>query len=425
MTHRPDPRRLAWLAAAAAILTLAPGASGQTPRDHWVCAWTTAVIGRPPYPPAAADGGAGRGAAQPPRLPFPANQTLREIVHVSLGGTRARIVLTNVFGTAPLKVGAAHVAVHGNDAAIVAGSDRALTFGGRDEVTIPAGAVVVSDPATVTFPAFADLAVDLFIPDSTENQTVTVHRSAYQTSYLAPGNRAGAADLGDATKVATWYFLADVEVSTADRAPVVVTFGDSITDGAGSTIDGNRRWPDVFAKRLAGPDKRARVAVLNTGIGGNRLLREQIPEFGVNALARFDRDVLSHPGVTHVVVLEGINDIGMAGGSEAPTAAELIAAQKQIIERARSHGLKVIGATLTPFEGAAYYTEIGEAKRQAMNEWIRRGNVFDGVIDFDAAVRDPQAPKRFAAAYDRGDHLHLSDAGYEAMANAINLGLFK
>ena len=227
----------------------------------------------------------------------------------------------------------------------------------------------------------------------------------------------------------SWFFLERVEVSTSERTAAVVTLGDSITDGAGSTAETNSRWPDVFARRLAAAKGGVKTAVLNTGIGGNRVLSESIPEFGVNVLARFDRDVLAQPGVTHVVVMEGINDIGQAREGASPSAADLIAGHKQLIERAHAHGLKIIGATLTPFgnetfEGAAYYTEIGEQKRVAVNDWIRTGKAYDGVIDFDAATRDPQQPKRFLPQYDRGDHLHPSDAGYQAMANAIQLSLF-
>lgn len=406
-----------------ALLVVAPGAAGQSSRSHWVGTWTTSVIGRPPYVPASDTAGGGRGAAA--RLTFPHDQTVREIVHATIGGARVRVVLTNVFGTAPLRIGAAHVAVRQKDAAIVAGTDRTLTFSGQPEVTIPAGAIVVSDPAMLLVPAFGDLAIDLFVPDDTADHPLTVHRFSYQTSYLsASGNHAGEADLPDAAKTNAWYFLADVEVSAADRTPVVITLGDSITDGTGSTADTNGRWPDVLARRLAG-QRGARVAVLNAGIAGNRLLSESIPEFGVNILARFDRDVLVHPGVTHVVVMEGINDIGGGRDDASPSASDLIAADKQLIERAHARGVKIIGATLTPFEGAAYYTETGEAKRQAVNAWIRGGGGFDGIIDFDAAVRDPENPKRFAAAYDSGDHLHLNDAGYKTMADAIDLRLFK
>jgi len=422
MTHR-----ITSCAAAAlfVVALLSPSPSGQTrtSREHWVGTWATATIGRPPYPPPATTATPANPAPQN-RVPFPSNQTLRQIVHASIGGSRVRVVVTNVFGAAPLEIGAAYVALRDKQAALLAGSGQALTFSGQTTATVPAGAVMVSDPAALKVPDFADVAVDLFIGGDTSAQTLTIHRAALQTNYVAAGNKAGAADLPDASTVPSWFFLERVEVSTSERTAAVVTLGDSITDGAGSTAETNSRWPDVFARRLAAAKGGVKTAVLNTGIGGNRVLSESIPEFGVNVLARFDRDVLAQPGVTHVVVMEGINDIGQAREGASPSAADLIAGHKQLIERAHAHGLKIIGATLTPFEGAAYYTEIGEQKRVAVNDWIRTGKAYDGVIDFDAATRDPQQPKRFLPQYDRGDHLHPSDAGYQAMANAIQLSLF-
>ena len=407
------------------VALLSPSPSGQTRTsgEHWVGTWATATIGRPPYPQPATTATPANPAPQI-RVPFPSNQTLRQIVHASIGGSRVRVVVTNVFGAAPLEIGAAYVALRDKQAALLAGSGQALTFSGQTTATVPAGAVMVSDPAALKVPDFADVAVDLFIGGDTSAQTLTIHRAALQTNYVAAGNKAGAADLPDASTVPSWFFLERVEVSTSERTAAVVTLGDSITDGAGSTAETNSRWPDVFARRLAAAKGGVKTAVLNTGIGGNRVLSESIPEFGVNVLARFDRDVLAQPGVTHVVVMEGINDIGQAREGASPSAADLIAGHKQLIERAHAHGLKIIGATLTPFEGAAYYTEIGEQKRVAVNDWIRTGKAYDGVIDFDAATRDPQQPKRFLPQYDRGDHLHPSDAGYQAMANAIQLSLF-
>jgi lysophospholipase L1-like esterase len=420
MRHRIN----ACAAAVLVIALLSPASSAQTSSgEHWVGTWTTATIGRPPYPPPATTATPANPAPQN-RVPFPSNQTLRQIVHTSIGGSRVRVVVTNAFGTAPLEIGAAYVALRDKQAALVSGSGQALTFSGRTTATLPAGAVMVSDPAALKIPDFADVAVDLFIGGDTSAQTLTIHRAALQTNYLAAGNKAGAADLPEASTVPSWFFLERVEVSTSDRTAAVVTLGDSITDGAGSTAEANSRWPDVFARRLAAAKGSVKTAVLNTGIGGNRVLSESIPEFGVNVLARFDRDVLAQPGVTHVVVMEGINDIGQARESASPSAADLIAGHKQLIERAHAHGLKIIGATLTPFEGAAYYTDVGEQKRAAINDWIRTSKAYDGVIDFDAATRDPQQPKRFLPQYDRGDHLHPSDAGYQAMANAIQLSLF-
>jgi len=400
------------LAAAAAVF-----GQGRV-RERWIATWTTALIGRPPYP---AETGA---QPAPPRVTFPNNQTLRQIVHLTLGGDRVRVVVSNVFGTAPLRIDAAHVALRDRQSTIAGLTDQPLTFSGRGAVTIPAGATLVSDPAVLKAPDFADLAIDLYVPEDTTAQTLTIHRNAYQTNYvIGPGNHAGETAPPDATATTTWYFLERVEVSRSDTPRAFVALGDSITDGTGSTVDGNARWPDVLAHRLSA-GKPLKVAVLNAGIAGNRLLSESIPEFGINILARFDRDVVTQPGATDLVVLEGINDIGNARDAASPGADDLIAAHRQLIERAHTHGMKAIGATLTPFEGAAYFTETGERKRAAVNEWIRNGHAYDGVIDFDAATRDPQQPRRFRPEFDRGDHLHPSDAGYQAMANAINLSLF-
>jgi lysophospholipase L1-like esterase len=426
---RPKRSRMTQLApVAVGCLMLAAIVSGQPARtaEPWVGAWSASPIGRPPYPPPLQDVVGRPPAPTPPRLTFPHEQTLREIVRTTLSGTRVRVAVSNAFGTAPLVVGAAHVALREKDSAIAAGSGHPLTFAGRTGATIPAGALMLSDPVALTVPAFADLAVDLYLPGDTAGQTLTVHRYAAQTSYLsASGNQVGASDLAGATKITSWYFLTRVEVAPSERPTVVVTLGDSITDGTGSTVDANLRWPDHLARRLRAQRGDANVAVLNAGIGGNRLLSESIPEFGVNILARFDRDVLAQPGVTHVVVMEGINDIGSARDDPSPSAADLIAAHAQLIERAHAHGLKIYGATLTPFEGATYFTETGEAKRQALNAWIRTEHAYDGVIDFDAAVRDPQHPARFQPVNESGDHLHPSDAGYLAMGNAIDLTLFK
>jgi len=406
-----------------AVVAASSAPSGQAPAGHFTGTWKTALIGRPAYPPV--------DPAAPPanpqaRVAFPNNQTLRQVVHTTIGtGVQVRIVVSNVFGTAPLTIGAAHLGRRDKESSIVAGSDQRLTFSGRDSATIPAGATMVSDPSDPGVQGVApmsDLVVDLFIPNDTVGQTLTIHRSAMQTSYVTAGNHAGETTWADATRITTWYFLERVEVTSTVGA--VVTLGDSITDGTGSTVDANRRWPDVLAQRLAASASQRR-AVLNAGIAGNRLLTEQQPEFGINILARFDRDVLLQPGVSHVVVLEGINDIGMARDAPSPTAEDLIAAYQQMIVRAHSGGLRIIGATLTPFEGAAYYTEVGEAKRSAVNKWIRTSKGYDGVVDFDEVVRDPDNPKRLRLAYDRGDHLHPNDAGYDAMGKAIDLALFR
>ena len=395
--------------------------------EHWVGTWTTSVVTRPQTPrPAPGDQPTPPAPGAQPPLSLN-NQTLREIVHVSIGGGRVRIVLGNEFGTAPLTVGAASIALRDKDAKIAANSSRALAFSGRPSVTIPAGASMLSDPVDENLPPMADLAIDLYLPDEMTPVTspLTIHAGASQTSYVSStGNFSGSADLPVLTTTPSWYLLERVEVVAPAETGAIVTFGDSITDGARSTPNTNNRWPDHLAKRLLARPGNGQLAILNAGIGGNRLLSDSIANFGINALARFDRDVLAQPGVMYVVVLEGINDIGNARANPMPSAADLIAAQQQIIDRAHAHGLIIYGATLTPFEGAAYFTAEGEAKRQAINTWIRSGKAYDGLIDFDAATRDPASPGKFLPLYDSGDHLHPNDAGYEAMGKAIDLHLF-
>jgi len=352
------------------------------------------------------------------------NQTLRQIVRTSIGGSRVRIVLSNTFGTAPIEIGGANIALRATESSIVAASSKPLTFSGMKSAPILAGATLVSDPIEMTLMPLADLAIDLYIPGElgTSPSPVTTHNGASQTNYISEtGNHVGEATMTAASKPGAWFLIARVEVMSPEHTGAVATFGDSITDGARSTLDANNRWPDVLARRLAAR-KGPQVAVLNAGISGNRVLSDGA---GIAALARFDKDVLMQTGVTHVVVMEGINDIGQARSNPSPSAADLIAGHKQLIERAKARGLKIFGATLTPYEGAAYYTPEGEAKRQALNEWIRTSGAYDGVIDFDKVTRDPAAPTKFLPAYDSGDHLHPNDAGYTAMGNAVDLGLFK
>ena len=298
-------------------------------------------------------------------------------------------------------------------------------FSGRSTVTVPANAVVYSDPVALAAPPLTDIAIDLYLPGTTNTSApVTMHNSAFQTSYISEtGNHAGAPKLPTVATTRSWFVVSRVEVDAPDARGVIVAFGDSITDGAASTVDTNSRWPDVLARRLLSAPT-VRMGVVNAGIGGNRVLSEGAYGSGINALARFEMDALSHPGVTHIIIMEGINDIGNARQNPTPTAEDLVAGHKQLIVRARAKGVKVLGATLTPFWGAGYYTEVGEAKRQALNEWIRTGKAYDGVVDFDKATRDPSDPKKMLAAYDSCDHLHPSDAGYKAMGEAIELSLF-
>jgi len=426
--------RVAIAALVLCVLARVPNATAQAGRtgEHWVGTWATAVVPRPQGPP-------------PAQGPAPINfnkQTLRQIVHTSIGGDRVRIVLSNAFGTAPLVVGAANVALRQKEAAIVPSSARALTFGGSPSTTVAAGAIAVSDPVGVAVPAFADLAVDIFLPGDTASSSspLTTHAGALQTSYVsAAGNFSGATELPMPTTMQSWFFLARVEVVAPEPVGVVVTLGDSITDGSLSTSDTNNRWPDHLAKRLMAQATTARapqtamMGVLNQGIAGNRVLSEGI---GPSALARFDRDALVQSGVSHIVVLEGINDFGLGGpgglgGLPPPTAAELIAGLRQLIARAHAHGVKVIGGTLLPFEGTnltifpSYYSTDKDARRQAVNEWIRTGKAYDGIIDFDLALRDPAHPTQLLSQFKAIDNLHLNDAGYQAMANAVNLSLLR
>ena len=411
--------------------------------DHWVATWATAVVARAAMlPPAAAPAPAPPATAgappivqAPPGPPpvTPNNQTLRQIVRTSIAGTRARVVFANTFGTAAVNIGAASIALRDKESALVPASIRKLTVNGSAAFRIPAGGVILSDPVDLSLPAFADLAIDVFVPGDlgSGSSPITFHNGANQTSYVsATGNHVGEPGFQGAAITRSWFLLSRVEVLSAARTGAVAAFGDSITDGTRSTPDTNNRWPDHLARRLA--SQGSGFAVMNVAIAGNRVLSEGVAPVGfggnagINALARFDRDVLALPGVTHVIVMEGINDIGTSGQNGiVATADELIAAHKQMIDRAHERGLKIYGATLTPYEGAAYFSPEGEAKRKALNQWIRTSGAYDGVIDFDMVVRDPSAPARINPAFDSGDHLHPNDAGYKAMGEAVDLRLFK
>ena len=357
------------------------------------------------------------------------NQTIRQIAAVSIGGKHVRVVLSNEYGTRPLVVGAAHVALSDTGAAIEAGSDRTLTFGGHASITIPPGAPAISDPVDLTVAPFGSLAVSLFLPEVTP--TTTMHWEGVQTAYIAAGNKVSDADVKADSTTVSRLFLSEILVDEAPGARAIVTFGDSITDGNGSTVDANHRWPDLLARRLANAGG-APVAVLNEGISGAKVLSDRM---GTNALARFDRDVLAQPHADTVVVMMGINDIGWPGCALAPrdtipTADEVIDGYRQLIARAHTHNMRIIGATLTPFADSfkgspfeGYYTADKEKVRVAVNTWIRSSGAFDGVIDFDEVVKDPNRPTYILAAYDKGDHLHPQDDGYKAMAESIDLAL--
>ena len=417
--------RAAVVACVALLVEVA--AAGRQPADHhWIGTWFAASTARVDQP-ASPTGTSGQSL-----LHFK-NQTLRQIVHITLGGSRLRVVVANTFGTAGLRIGGAGVAIRDREAAIVPQTARLLTFGGAKETTVAAGATATSDPVDLTAIDGADLAIDLYLPDDTSTgaSPVTTHPASWQTGYVSgAGNFAGAATMpvqattryrrGDGLESATWFVLTRVEIEAPTQTGAIVALGDSITDGTASTIDTNNRWPDHLARRLRGAG--LPIAVLNAGIGGNRVL---IEGNGPAALARFDRDVLTQPGVTHVIILEGINDIGQARADPSPSAADLIAAHKDMIDRAHARGLRIFGATLTPFEGANYWTPEGEAKREQLNTWIRTAKAYDAVFDFDAAVRDPDRPTKTQARYDPGDHLHLNAAGYQAVAGTIDLALFQ
>ena len=356
--------------------------------------------------------------------------TLRQIVHVTIGGEKLRIRLSNRFGTTPLKFTAVHVAraVSPASAKTDSATDLALTFSGDVSVTIPAGADYLSDPVALSVAPLSDLAITLYIETPPSQQTG--HPGSRANSYVAHGNLVSAPDLPSGRKVEHWYFIAGVDVAVTAPAAAIVTLGDSITDGHGATTDGNNRWPDLLARRLQGESATRGVAVLNAGIGGNRLLLDGI---GPNALARFDHDVLTLQGTRAVIVLEGVNDLGMlTHNADVPQAEHnaliqgIIGAYQQMIARAHAHDIRVVGATIMPFVGSAFYQPgpITEADRQAVNKWIRTPGHFDRVIDFDQVTRDPEHPDRLLAAFDSGDHLHPSHAGYAAMADAIPLSLF-
>jgi lysophospholipase L1-like esterase len=315
-------------------------------------------------------------------------------------------------------IGAAHIAVRDTGAAIVAPTDHALTFGGNPGITLRPGAVAVSDPVVLDVPKLADVAVSLYLADSA--RLSTRHSLALQTSYVGRGNVTGSRAFAPDTSIVVWPFLTGIDVTNSAATGVIVTLGNSITDGTASTRNANRRWPNVLAQRLSSSAEAVK-GVVNQGISGNRVLTFGT---GPSALARFDRDVLMVPGVTHVVLLEGINDIG-GSVRDGISADDIIQGYRQLIARAHDRGVMIIGATLTPFEPLTPPMPELEAKRVAVNAFIRTKGVFDAVIDFDAATRDPAHPTQFLPAYDSGDHLHPSDAGYKAMGDAIDLSLFR
>jgi lysophospholipase L1-like esterase len=395
----------------------APAGEAAAPPQHWTGSWS---------------------ASQ--QIPEPANvlpeaalhdTTLRQIVHLSIGGRTLRVHLSNAFGTTALHLTAVHVGlpVSAGGSRIQPGSDKPLRFHGADDVTIPPGAEFLSDAIDFTAAPLSDLAVTLHYDDLPAQQTG--HPGSRSTTFAAPGDAVSAAELPMAAKIEHWYILSGVDVVSPAREYAVVALGDSITDGHGAGTDRNERWTDVLAARLQGSPATRGIAVLNQGIGGNHMLTDGL---GPNVLARLDRDVLAQTGVRVAIVFEGVNDLGglsrqgnVSAAEHETLVARLIASYAQVIARVHALGIKAVGATITPYVGGDYYHPAAEneADRQKLNAWIRAAGNFDAVIDFDRIVRDPQHPERMLPAYDGGDHLHPSPAGYRAMAQAIPLDVLK
>jgi lysophospholipase L1-like esterase len=402
------------LAATLAIVCSSELAASDDNSQRWVATWITAN--------AASD--------QPVKF---SNQTIREVVHMTIGGSAVRLRLSNTFGPQRVRFDAVYVGLQKDGAALVPQSNHAVTFSGSRSIAIPEGAEALSDPVSFSVGSQQDLVISIFVAG--DSGPATGHWLALETNYLSDAGNFAAEESANAFAKTTssWYFLTAVEVqSSASAKGAVVTLGDSITDGASTRPDKNERWPDVLERRLlAGHDE---IAVVNAGIAGNRVLTSS-PCFGQNAMARLRRDVLAQTGIKTVILFEGINDIGQPdtpGGAGNPclshtqvTADEMIAGYQQIIVRTHAAGLKIFGATILPYRGFQTWNTSGEAKRVAVNQWIRTSGAFDGIIDFDSALRDPADPLRMAPQYDSGDHLHPGTAGHEAMGNAVDLTLFR
>jgi lysophospholipase L1-like esterase len=367
----------------------------------------------------------GKDFALPTNIPTTLNgQTVREVVRTSIGGRRLRVVLSNRYGKTPLTIGEVRVALSAEGSAIVLKTDRPLTFNGHRSVVVPPGAPVVSDPVDFAISPLQQIAITTYFPE--ETAVTTFHWGDQQTGYIANGDVSKATQIKPAHLLKGRLFLSGLQVDALPDTRTIVAFGDSITDGNGSTPDLNRRWPDLLAQRLAGHG----VSVVNAGISGARILGDRM---GVNALARFEQDVLSQPGEKTVILLMGINDIGWPGSPFAPQdrplkAEQLISGYQQLIALARSHNVRIVGATLPPFEGALHGTPFEghfspekDKVRSTVNQWIRTAGAFDAVVDFDTLLRDPSRPSAILPVFDSGDHLHPGDAGYKAMADAIKL----
>jgi lysophospholipase L1-like esterase len=383
-------------------------------RDHWVATWATAQQLDVPV-------ARGRGPAT--NIPTTLNdQTIRMVVRASIGGRRVRVALSNMLNTQPLHIGAAHVARHTGNDAIATATTRALSFGGKPDVIVPPGALLLSDPVDMVVTPLMDMAVSVYLPRDTGPPTT--HILGLRTAYVGKGNLVSNHMIPEATATSAYLWVSSVDVLAPANSFAIVALGDSITDGYATTIDANQAWPTLLARRLSEQPTTRHVAVVNQGISGNQVLRNGA---GLSALARFDRDVLSRPGVKWLILLEGINDINIRGRSDGPdalTADELIGGYQQIIARAHAHGIKIVGATLTPEEGVPTASDRGEAIRQAVNAWIRTSRSFDFVVDFDKVLRDEGRPSRLRPEFDPGDHIHPNDLGNRAMAQAFDLSVF-
>lgn len=352
-----------------------------------------------------------------------ADQTVRMIVHTSIGGRRVRVEFSNAMSGTRLAIGSAHIAVRDKDSAIVPGTDRALAFSGKPDCILGPGVLLYSDPVDLEVATLSDLAVSVYLPKDTGPPTN--HSLGMHTAYISKGNTTGQTVMPEPVPTRAYLWLSAVDVTAPPDAFAIVALGDSITDGQGTTVDANLNWAADLAKRLAANKATAHIAVLNQGVAGNQVLRDGA---GMSALARFDRDVLSRPGVKWLIVFEGINDISLHGqvdSADPLTSDDLIAGFRQLIDRAHTYGIKVAGATIAPQEGTRLGTENADAIRNAVNRWIRTGSAFDAVADLDAAVRDPGHPSRLRADFDSGDHIHINDLGNQAMANAFDPAVFK
>ena len=391
-----------------ALAALKPASATDRPEQsqHWVAAWSAA---------ADQDG------------PALSGKTIRQIVRPSIAGPSVRLRLSNLYGTGAVTIGPVRIAKHASESAIRPGSDRAVTFGGKPTVTIAQGVDALSDPVAFPLVAFEQVAISLYVVDG--GKASTLHGVGMQTAFIANGQVTAAAKLENSETDTSRYFLTDVEVAAPANARTVVVIGDSITDGVGSTNDRNRRWPDALAERLQADPALASIAVVNSGIAGNRLLNEaSAPFVGPSMSTRFERDVLSKPNVRWVVVLTGSNDISASDMLDTPkdkvSAQQIITGLQQLIARAHAKGIKVYGATLLPKAGVGkpfIHTAEAQAKRNEVNAWIRSSGAFDAVVDFDRLMGDPARPDHLAARYDSGDHLHPNEAGFAAMAAAIDL----